>query len=252
MEHADFEGVEDVLDEVLATPPKAFVEARNAAAKQLREDGRLDAANAIKGLPRPPVSLWALNRLAHQEPSLIETFLGAADQLRDAHGSGGDIRAATAPERAAEARVAAAAAELARAEGLNVTEDVVERVRQTMRAAAAGAEIASDLRAGRLLREPEAPSIDALLGSLPHAAAGAVAPKRRDTRAHEGRELREQITAAKADATEARSEERAAAKAASDARDAWTRAQALADQSARRSEAAAKLVEELQKRLAEL
>jgi hypothetical protein len=255
MELADFEGVEAVLDEVLATPPKAFVEARNAAARQLREDGRRDAADAIKGLPRPPVSLWALNRLAHRQPALIETFLRAADRLREAHGSGGDIRAATAPERAAEARVVAAASELAQAEGLSVTEGVVERVRQTMRAAAADAGIAGVLRAGRLLREPEAPSIDALLGSLPQAAAAAAPAAEtspRETRERARRELREQITAAKAHAADARGEERAAAQAASKAHEVWKRAQAVADRAARRSEAAAKLLDDLRQRLAEL
>ena len=253
MERTGFDGIESVLDDVLATPPKAFVEQRNAAAKRLRDEGRRDAADAVKTLPRPPVSVWALNRLAHEQPALIESFLRAADQLREAHGSGGDIRAATAPEREAEARVVAAAGEIARAEGLNVTDDVAERVRQTLRAAAAGGEVAGDLRAGRLIREPEAPSIDALLGSLPAArAAGPAADAPREARERERRELRAQISAAKDDASEARSAERTAAKAANEAEEAWKRAADLAERSARRSAAAEKLVEELRRRLAEL
>jgi hypothetical protein len=109
------DGIEDVVDELLGLPPERFTEARNAAAKALRDEGRRDAADTVKGLPRPAVSLWALNGLAHEQPALIEAFLEAAEQLRDAYSSGGDIRAATPPLREAEARVAAAAAELARA-----------------------------------------------------------------------------------------------------------------------------------------
>jgi hypothetical protein len=248
-----FEGIEDVLDELLALPPERFTEERNAAAKRLRAEGKRDAADAIKSLPRPPVSLWALNHLARRDPSLIETFLRSADQLRQAYRSGGDIRAAMAPERDAETRVVAAAAELARAEGRNVTETVTDRLNQTMRAAAADAEIAAALRDGRLIREPEAPSIDELLGSMPRepATAKTKAPPRPDRKA-ERLALQEEIADARADASRARIEARTASDTARDARREWEHAQQLAEQAERRSDAAAERLRDLQQRLKQL
>ena len=147
------EGIADVVDELLGLPPERFTDARNAAAKALRAEGRRDAADAVKSLPRPAVSLWALNGLAHEQPALIEAFLGAAEQLRDAFRSGGDIRAATPPLREAEARVAAAAAELALARGKNPTETVVRGLGTTLSALASGAGSAEALRRGRLIHE---------------------------------------------------------------------------------------------------
>ena len=75
-------------------------------------------------------------------------------------------------EREAEARVATAAAKIAGGHGA-VTETVTRGIRQALGAAAADPDVATTLRAGRLIREPEAPSIDQLLGSLPHPPAGA-------------------------------------------------------------------------------
>ena len=198
-------GSEDLVGELLALPPEEFTAARNAAVKRLRAEGQRDVAETIQGLPRPPLSLWALNHLAHEQPKLIEAFLDSAEQLREAYRSGGDIRAATSPERDAEAAVVAAAVEFARGEGRKLTEAVMERLRQTVRAAAADAGVGEELRNGRLIREPEAPSIGELLGSMP-ATSGKPSTKsesRRDRDA-ERRALRDEIAAAESDASEKR------------------------------------------------
>lgn len=258
---------EDVVDALLAVPPERFTQERNAAAKRLRADGRRDAADAIKGLPRPPLSLWALNQLAHRQPSLIEAFLRAAGQLREAYRSGGDIRSASSPEREAEARVVAAAVALARSEGMSVTEGVVERLRQTMRAAAASEEVAEDLRDGRMIREPEVPTIAELLSSMPQPSGAArtksvrrtepdsddsarVPPRRENEAARLA--LREQIAAAEVDASKASAESRAAAEAARKAGKEWERAQGRAEQSKHHSDAAAEYLRDLQQRLEKL
>jgi hypothetical protein len=233
------EGSEDVIGELLALPPEQFTEARNAAVKRLRADGHRDAAEAIKALQRPPLSLWALNHLAREQPKLITTFLESAEQLREAYRTGGDIRAATAPERDAEAAVVTAAVKLARGEGRKLTEPVLERLRQTVRAAAADADVGEELRSARLISEPHAPSIGDLLGSIPPTSGKptAKAPPRRD-RAAVRRALREEIAAAESAASEARGEARAAADAARAAEREWQRAQKLADKAQTRSDAA--------------
>jgi hypothetical protein len=246
---ADEIEVEDVVDELLAIPPKQFTEARNAAAKRLQADGHREAAGEIKGLPRPSLALWSLNRLAHEQPAVVEAFLDAAEKLRTAHKAGGDIRAATRPEREAEARVAAGAAELAATQG-SATETVMRGIREALAAAAADADVAATLQAGRLIREPEAPSIDQLLGSLPQQPAGtrSKAPEASD-RGDKRRALREKIADAKSEAADARDAARAASDAASAAQREWERAQTIAEQARRSSDQASERLRDLQERL---
>jgi hypothetical protein len=249
---SDKPAVEDVVDELLAIPPKEFTAARNAAARQLAADGQREAADEIKGLPRPTLALWSLNRVAHEQADLVETFVDAAAKLRTAHETGGDIRAATPPEREAEARVAAAAAKIAGGQG-SATETVMRGIRQTLGAAAADPDVAATLTAGRLIREPEAPSIDQLLGSLPQQPAGAKAeaPSKSDRDAKR-RALQDEIAAAKGQASDARAASRAAASAAREAQREWESAEALAKKAERQSEKANERLEELQGQLKDL
>ena len=278
MDEAGTEGIEDVAGELLALPPERFTEARNAAVKQLRADGRKADADAVKRLPRPPLALWALNRLGRAGSPLVDDFLAAAEQLRQAYRTGGDIRAASAPQRAAESALANAAAKAARGEGKNVTDAVMSSIGQTLRAAAADEAIAEDLRKGLLLREPEIPSISELLGSLPAAPAAprkAAKPTARATaepagpapdeaddaaeakaeaaaRDEQRTALRRQLAEARADATEARREARAASDAEVEARQQWERAKALAEGARRRSDEADEAAEELREQLDQL
>jgi len=249
---SDKPAVEDVIDELLARPPKEFTAARNAAARQLAANGRREAADEIKGLSRPTLALWSLNRVAHEQADLVEAFVDAAELLRKAHETGGDIRAATPPEREAEARVAAAAAKIAGGQG-SATETVMRGIRQALGAAAADPDVAATLSAGRLIREPEAPSIDQLLGSLPQQPAGqkAEAPSK-SGRDAKRRALRDEIAAAKGEASEARAASRAAASAAREAQREWESAEALAKKAERQSEKANERLEELQGRLKDL
>ena len=128
---------------------------------------------------------------------------------------------------------------------------------QTLRAAAADEGIAGRLGAGLLLREPAAPSIGDLLGSLPASpsrAPAAVAEPDAKQAAEEARDeqrgvLRDQVATARSEAMAARRAERAAAAAARKLHDEWERAQALADEAVRRSEAAEQRLEELRREL---
>jgi hypothetical protein len=245
-----FAGAEDVMDALLALPPQEFTEARNEAAKRLRAEGNRAAADAVKSLPRPPISLWALNRLARDDVAPIDAFLAAAAKLLEAHRSGGDIRAATAPQREAEATVVSAAAEIVRAEGAKMTDAVKSRLRETLQAAAADADIAAALRAGRLTHEPEAPSLEAILASLPPASPGAKKKSRSTAAQDEKRNaLREKIAESKGRAAESRKEARAATDAAEAAQTAWRRAQKLAEQRQTAAETAQNRLQELEDQL---
>jgi hypothetical protein len=253
MGEAESEGAGTVVEELLSLPPERFTEARNAAAKRLRAEGRRGAADAVKGIPRPPLALWALNRLAREQPAVVGGFLAAAEGLRKAYRSGGDIRAATAPEREAEARLATAAAELLRTQGKSASETVLRSLAQTLRAAAADAEIADELRSGLLIREPAPPSINDLLGSLPElpatAGSGTARVSRRPDPGAQRAALREQLAAATSEAARAREEARSAARAASEARAEWERAKKLANRATERSDGATERVAEVEREL---
>ena len=242
---------EEALDHLLALPPQEFTAARNAAAKQLAADGRRAAAAEIKALARPPVAVWILNRLAREQADVVEAFLDAADGLREAYRSGGDIRAATGPQRDAEARAAAAAIALARAQGANVSETVSRGVHQTLSAAAADEQVAGALRAGRLLGEPEAPSIDQLLASIPAAppAARPQAPAGTSQRARKA--LQAGVAEAEEEAGRARDDARAAADAAAEAQREAERARRAAVAASELSDAAQERLEALRQQLAD-
>lgn len=263
MAESGIEGIEEHVDELLALPPEQFTEARNALSKRLRGEKQRAEADAVKALPRPSLALWGLNRLAREDGAPIEAFLRAAADLREATSSGGDIRAATAPERAAESRVTKAVAALVRAEGKSVTDAVERSIGQTLRAAAADAGVADALRSGRLVREPEAPSLDDVLGFLalapaarePTAATRATAapaaakPAPEPDRSAERRALKEGIAAAAKDAIAAREDARAASDAARKAREQLRRAEKRAEERKRRSDAAEALLADLRAQL---
>src|SRR4051812_40368009 len=210
-------------------------------------------AAEVKRLPRAPVSLWVMNRLAHEQPALIESYLEAAQALREAHRSGGNIRAATRPQRDAESRVVAAAAELARTHGQNVTETVIRGLHETLGAAAADGDVATAMRAGRLIREPVAPSIEELLWSLPQEALSnsgkattkAQAPDRRAER----RALQKRIADAKAEASRSRRDARKASTAVEAASRALLSAEEIAAKTHQTAEAAEQVLEDLQREL---
>jgi hypothetical protein len=248
------EGIEDRVDALLATPPQQFTATRNALAKQLVAEGRRDAAAGVKRLPRAPASLWILNQLAREQPALIESYLEAAQALREAHRGGGDIRAATPPQREAESRVVAAAGEFARTHDQNLTETVVRGLREALSSAAADADVAAVVRAGRLIREPGAPSIDELLWSMPQEPsaptsrrAKAEAPSR--DRKAERRALQQRIADATAEVSRARDHAREASEAAEAANRAWKRAETLAKQARQSVDAAEHGLEQLQREL---
>ena len=146
------------MDELYAVRPEEFVAARSALVKQLKADGRKDDAAAVAKLRRPSVAAWALNQVAREHPELVAAAIDAGEQLRAASdaavaGRPGELRDATAAERAAAgAVVKAAAAHLgARADA------TAPALLATIRVAALDEAVADQLRRGVLVTEQEQP-----------------------------------------------------------------------------------------------
>lgn len=132
----------DVRD-LYGLPLERFVAERAALAKELRSNGEPERAQEVAKLRKPSVAAWAVNQLARTQHRAISELLAAGDGLRqvqadvvarrsDARG----LREATGRERAAVDELIAAARGLLSSEGHELSAATVDRVRETLHAAA--------------------------------------------------------------------------------------------------------------------
>jgi hypothetical protein len=194
-------------EELYGLPLEEFTAARNAAAKELQQQGSREEAERVRRLAKPTVSAWAVNQLPRRHGPQLERFLAAAEALRRAQFEGkGDVREATARER----ELITALIEAARAElGGQASETVLSRVRQTLEAAAVDEQAAAELRRGQLARELEPAGFGSLVAHAP--ASGAAAPQPERPSAREREAARRRLEQARARLREARELREAAA-----------------------------------------
>ena len=134
-----------------------FVAARTAAARELREQGRRDEAAAVQALRKPSVAAWIVNQLARDDAELVADLLSAGARLREVQlgaGSPVELRSASEAEQAALDALVRAAARVAAAAGSGGGS--LERVRETLHAAALDLDLAELVRRGVLVREQQA------------------------------------------------------------------------------------------------
>jgi hypothetical protein len=147
------------IDQLYTVPLDEFVERRTKLAGALRKEGEREAADEVKGLRKPTVPAWAVNQLARREKMRLRSLLTAGERLRKAHekllggGSPEGLQPARDDERAVIAELAGAAASLLTEAGHPASEATLDRVRETLHAAAADQETGQRVRAGRLERE---------------------------------------------------------------------------------------------------
>jgi hypothetical protein len=168
----------------------------------------------VKKLAKPSVPVWTANQLARREPGEVRALLRSAEELRKAQaralaGKGAkDLQERLTEQRRAVRALARLGREMLAAEGRSVSDAIVERIAQTLDAAALDEGSRFLLRAGRLTEELEPPGFEALAGM-------AVAPpKKRQARAG-GK--RGDVTAARRGLQEAQREARARAREALEA-----------------------------------
>jgi hypothetical protein len=178
---SDAAGAEREVDALYDLPLEEFVGARDALAKRLRQAGDRERAAAVKALRKPSVTAWAANRLARGERDLVDELLAAGDALRAAQR---DVLAGDAgPDalaRAAEAERRAVARLVARAGDVlgGASEATLQRLSDTLRAAATDDEARAELAAGRLTRERTASGLGGgLLGGMADDGGGRRAPR---------------------------------------------------------------------------
>ncbi len=107
-----------VIEEVkalYAVPPGEFIAERTLVVRRLKHEKRAADAAAIAKLRRPKAAEWLLNRLAREDPAVVERWATSVTGARDAQSaaiggaSGDDLRAATNELNAATRAIADAA-----------------------------------------------------------------------------------------------------------------------------------------------
>ena len=151
---------DDAIDRLYGLALDEFIPARDALAKELRAEGRRGEAAAVKSLTKPTVAAWATNQAVRTQKQAARELWDAGDALASAQeailagkGSGADLRAATERERAAVEPLVDAARGLLTGSGGDLSETTIERVRQTLHAAAIDPDAREEVAAGRAVRE---------------------------------------------------------------------------------------------------
>ena len=147
-------------DDLYGLPFDEFVPARNALARELRKAGKRDEAAEVAALRKPSVAAWAVDQLVRTQRKAVSELFDAGDALRVAQddvlagqGDGQSLRAAVDRERTAVDALAAMARGLLTADGQELSPTIIERVADTLHAAALDDEARDQVRAGRLERE---------------------------------------------------------------------------------------------------
>lgn len=146
---------DEVTARLYALPPERFVAARDEEVARARQAGDREGAKRIAGLRRPTVAAWLVNLLAIERPDLLGELLTLGEQLREAQHElrGTQLRELSARRRSVVDALAAQARTLAAAKGRPVREQApLDEVATTLNAALSDAEVAREVRAGRLLR----------------------------------------------------------------------------------------------------
>ncbi|GAA1870839.1 hypothetical protein [Actinomadura bangladeshensis] len=139
-------------DELYGVRPADFVATRKRLAQDAKQDGDTALAKRIGALRRPALSAWAVNLLARSAAGELDRLLDVGARMRSAWGSGtglGDLE-----RRRAEliASLVRSAGDLAAEAGNALREQGVREVEDTLQAATVDADIAEEVREGRLSR----------------------------------------------------------------------------------------------------
>jgi hypothetical protein len=239
---------DDEIDRLYGLPLESFVSERDALAKRLRREGDREGAEAVKRLGKPTRAAWAANQAVRSQPRARRELLAAGDELRErqeevlaGRGDRGGLRPAAQREQAAVGELVRAAGGLLTEKGRGLGDPILDRVRDTLHAAAVDDEIREAVEKGRLEREARAAGLGPLAAATPTKGRAKASAQSRSAGggADEVRKARDAQRRAERAAAAARDKARSADKALRDAtRDVQraTRAEAAAR---RRAEAAA-------------
>jgi hypothetical protein len=130
-------------NDLYGLPLERFIPERTALAKALRAAKEREEADRIAALRKPSVAAWAVNQLVRTQGKKLRALFAAGDQLARAQTGGGSgpsrvaaMRKASAQQRAALDQLVDAARGLLNADGHPLSTATLDRVIDTLRAAA--------------------------------------------------------------------------------------------------------------------
>ncbi len=141
-------------------PLDRFVPERGALARELRKEGRREQAAEIAGLRKPSVAAWAVNQLVRTQSAAVAALFDAGDALQHANsqllagrGDGAALRDARTRERNAVSELVETARGLLSSDGHGLAQATLDRVSETLHAAALDAQARTAVKEGCLHRE---------------------------------------------------------------------------------------------------
>lgn len=150
---------EPEVDHLYSLPLDQFTQARDQLASRLKTAGDAAEATRIKKMRKPSVPAWAVNQLSRRYARQIEVLIAASDRLRRAQqdvlegAPAGDLWEATLAEREAVGELMKAAEWILKESGLGASRAVLDRISDTLYAAAADPTGRSLLRRGLITHE---------------------------------------------------------------------------------------------------
>jgi hypothetical protein len=135
--------LDTAVDELYRLPLEEFTAARDDLVKRLRGEGDPAEADRVKALAKPTAAAWIVNQLSQDARADLKKLLSAGERMRKAS-TAMKLRAASATEREAIARLLGRVEEVAGPQSAAIT----ERVRETLHAAAGDPEVGALVRAG--------------------------------------------------------------------------------------------------------
>ena len=158
--------------ELYGLPLEEFTRERDTLARELKRDGKKEAAEEVRALRKPPVFVWAINQAARRRPEVTRALVKAGAELRKAQRaavsgkSPGGLQEATRSHRRLVDELTGAAHEALEERG-SVGPAVVTKVAQTLRAASVDKEASKALVAGTLAEDVEQVGFGPLLSAVP-------------------------------------------------------------------------------------
>ena len=142
-----------------------FTGARNALAKNLKNEGRTLDAERVKALAKPPAPAWAVNQLYWQDPKTIERLLTLGERLRKAQTGqlkNADLRALIEEKKQMTMALLTKASAILEEAGHAASGDSMRRVSATLESLAAWGQMEGVPKAGRLTADLDPPGFDTL------------------------------------------------------------------------------------------
>jgi hypothetical protein len=175
--------LESELDRMYGVELDQFVPERTRVVRALKKDGRRAEAAQVQELRKPSLPAWTVNQLVRRNRKDVDLLLAAGERLAEAQNAllgGGDQGAFAEAREREQGRLKSLRGAAREILGQRASDETIERVASTLRAAIGTAEGRAQLDEGRLTAGIEPRGFEAFTGApVPAATTGADAAARR-------------------------------------------------------------------------